>query len=445
MKTKRISILALGTVLCMLLASCNGPGEAGNHTSSAGSSSAASTAGSAENKAPSQTKLRWFHSINAGYAAEKGFYRVKSSAGEDKASTRISYIDYASKTEVPLCNQPQCDHNNERCAAMLFADGFIQTSIFGMDDSLFLLSSKQQKSQAGTDGGAFVQMQNTMALYQMNADGTGRTEVLEIGEAYQLGGSLAAGNGFLFISAVKIVADAVVAQPVVLKIDPARGSVEELQFGGVMCGVYNETIVISKTGYGDLRGMSDAEAMAAIRNSKNTIVTYNPATGETKEHAAIPANDIIHSFIDGNRLIYTPGSDALYFVDLETGETGTLTEKLPGRFSTFSQADGKLGCSFDDGAALNAQTSHCLAVSCKDGSSTPFTLYTRQSVSRHPVDILADAGDRYLVRSDVVEKEEYVSWAGSNQITIVSEGYALIDKQAYWAGRADYEPIAMLD
>lgn len=288
-------------------------------------------------------------------------------------------------------------------------------------------------------------MRNTMALYQMNADGTGRTEVLEIGEEYDLGGSMAAGNGLIFLSAVKTVADAVVAQPVVLQIDPARGSVEELQFGGMMCGVYNETIVISKTGYGDLRGMSDAEAMAAIRNSKNTIVTYTPATGETKEHAAIPANDCIYSFIDGTRLIYTPGSDALYFVDLETDETGTLTEKLPGRFSTFSQADGKLGCSFDDGAELNAQTSQCLAVDCENGSATPFSLYTRQSVSRHPVDILADAGSRYLVRSDVVEKEEYVSWAGSNQITIVSEGYALIDKQAYWAGRAEYEPIAMLD
>ena len=410
MKTKHLSILALGTVLCMLLASCNGLDKAGENASGAGSSSAASASSSAENKAPSQTKLRWLNSIDTGYAAEKGFYRVKSIVGEDSASTRISYIDYASKTEVPLCNQPQCDHNNERCAAMLFADGFIQTGIFGMDGSLFLLSSKQLKSPAGADDGGFVQMRNTMALYQMNADGTGRTEVLEIGEEYDLGGSMAAGNGLIFLSAVKTVADAVVAQPVVLQIDPARGSVEELQFGGMMCGVYNETIVISKTGYGDLRGMSDAEAMAAIRNSKNTIVTYTPATGETKEHAAIPANDCIYSFIDGTRLIYTPGSDALYFVDLETDETGTLTEKLPGRFSTFSQADGKLGCSFDDGAELNAQT-----------------------------------GSRYLVRSDVVEKEEYVSWAGSNQITIVSEGYALIDKQAYWAGRAEYEPIAMLD
>lgn len=445
MKTKRISIVVLGAVLCTLLASCGAPGEAANSAPSAGGSSSVSASGSGENSTPSRQGLRWYTSIETGYAAEKGFYRVKSNIGGDRASTRISYIDYASKVEVPLCNLPQCDHNNERCAAMLFSDGFIQSRIFGMDGSLFLFSTKQQKNQTDAGVGGFVQMKNATALYQMNADGTGRTEILEIGEEYQLSGSLAAGNGLIFVAAVKTVADAVVAQPVVLQIDPARRTAEELQFGGVMCGVFNNSVVISKTGYGDLRGLSDAEAMAEIRKSKTTIVSYDPETGAVKEHASVPANNIVHSFIDGNRLIYTPGENALYFVNLENGETGTLTQKFPGRFMPFSQADGKIGCSFDDGAALNAQTSHCLTVSCENGSVAPFTLYTRQSVSRHPVEIIGDAGDRYLVRSDIVEKEEYVSWAGSNQISMVSEGYALIEKQAYWAGRADFEPITMLD
>ncbi|MFQ8599576.1 MAG: hypothetical protein ACLSAP_02575 [Oscillospiraceae bacterium] len=56
----------------------------------------------------------------------------------------------------------------------------------------------------------------------MNADGTGRTEILEIGEEYQLNGSLAAGNGLIFVAAVNV-ADAVVAQPVVLQIAPRAG------------------------------------------------------------------------------------------------------------------------------------------------------------------------------------------------------------------------------
>ncbi|MFQ8599577.1 MAG: hypothetical protein ACLSAP_02580 [Oscillospiraceae bacterium] len=158
MKTKLISIVVLGAVLCTLLASCGAPGEAANSAPSAGGSSSVSASGSGENSAPSRQGLRWYTSIETGYAAEKGFYRVKSNIGGDRASTRISYIDYASKVEVPLCNQPQCDHNNERCAAMLFADGFIQSSIFGMDGSLFLFSTKQQKNQANAGVGGFVQM-----------------------------------------------------------------------------------------------------------------------------------------------------------------------------------------------------------------------------------------------------------------------------------------------
>ncbi|MFQ8599575.1 MAG: hypothetical protein ACLSAP_02570 [Oscillospiraceae bacterium] len=75
----------------------------------------------------------------------------------------------------------------------------------------------------------------------------------------------------------------------------------------MMCGVFNNSVVISKTGYGDLRGLSDAGGDGGDPKIQTTIVSYDPETGATKEHASVPANNIVHSFIDGNRLIYTPG------------------------------------------------------------------------------------------------------------------------------------------
>lgn len=457
MKRNKLSVLPLCALLCTVLTACTGPegaqspasgnvGLSSSPVSAAGEpkpeSQSASSAGEAGAEKP---VLRWFSGINEGCGAAQGYYRIKSEYGDERASSRISYLDYASKTEVPLCNQPQCAHNNERCTAMLYADFDIDTKLVALDQKLYVFSTKQPKPQGSGGEGGFVQVSMNMALYQMNADGTDRTELLEIGEEYQLGNELAAGNGFLIISAVKATAEAVVAQPVILKIDIARKSMEELQLNGTICGVSAGKIVVNQTNYGDLRGLPDEQALAAIEKSKNTVVTYDPATGAAQEHAAIPANDITNPFVFADRVFYSSRSNEILYVDLNTNESGLVTNQLSGKFTIESQADGKMVCSFSDGAALNAQTVSCKMVDCNSGSVAPFSLYTRQSVSKHPVAILADTGGSYFVKSDIVEKEEYVEWAGTSQISILSEGYSLISKEDYWASNGSYEPVAMLD
>lgn len=444
MKRKILTLIMLGVVVCTMLSSCSGADDPGSMPVSDGNPSSPVSAAPVDPQSSSQQDLRWISGIGEGCGSEQGYYRIQSEFGEEQSSTRISFIDYGTKVEVPLCNQPQCKHDNERCAAMLYAYPVIQSKIFTMDNSVFVLSTKEMKTQGNENADGLAGVSDVMALYRMNADGTDRTEILEISEAYQLGNELAAGAGCIFLSAVKSTADSRVAQPVLLKIDVNRKSIEELPFQGQPCGVYDGKIVISKTGYGDLSGLSDAETIAAIRNSKNTIATYDPATGELRDHASIPANDIILSFVYENRLIYSSGENSIFYLNLDTNESGVLTKSLPGRFSLVSQADGQMVCSFDDGAEINAKTKSCLKISCNTGETVPFTLYTRQSVNLHPVAILADAGNDYLVQSDIIEKEEYVSWMGVYQVNILSDGCSFIPKEDYWANNGNYVSITSL-
>ncbi len=374
---------------------------------------------------------------------------------DDSNSTRISYIDYKSKVEIPLCNQPQCSHDTEKCQAMFYGNEYMNSQIFPLGDKIYVLASKDAVTEdVGSENGEIengfgLQLQlvtYSTALYEMNKDGTNRTEILEIGAEYEVHNVIVSGYGKILLSAVKLIPDTVVAEPVILQVDVSSRELSELKIQGNMHGVVGDSVVISQTGYGDLTGMSDSEAMSAINKSTSKIVTYNIKTGEIKEHGEVPGNNyLIDSYVYNHRFIYTPCKNAIYYIDLDTNESGTIVEQLSGRFFTVSKGDGKIVCAFDDGADVNAKTTHFLMVDCDTGETSDFTLFTRQSVDKHGVAILGASDTQYLVKSDLIEKEEYIEWVGVNQVNLIGEGFSLINKEDYWASKDNYEPITTLE
>ncbi len=402
----------------------------------------------AEPMTASASGLQYFNNTYEGFSQGEGYYRVTNNNNE-VSSSRVSYIDFNSKVEIPLCNQPQCTHDTEKCQAIFYGDAYMRGQIFPMGDKIYVLAGKNTVTKIideDKESGMITANETfSNALYEINIDGTNRTELLEIGAEYEPHITVVTGNGKILISAVKLDDNSVVAEQVILQVDVSSRTLSELDIKGEICGVTEDSVVISQTGYGDLAGLSDSEAISIINKSNNTIVTYNIKTGESKEHGQVPDKNLILYYVYDNRLIYSPGRNVIYYLNLDTDETGIVTDQLPGRFYTSSEGDGKIVCSFDDGADMDAKITKCLTVDCETGATSDFTLFTRQSVDKHGVEIIAASDTKYVVKSDLIEKAQYIEWAGVNQVNLIGEKLALINKEDYWNCKENYEIITTLD
>lgn len=394
-------------------------------------------------------ELRFYDNVSEGFPFGQGFYRVTNNK-EGMNTSRISYIDFNSNMEIPLCNQPQCNHDTQLCEALFYGEQYMSTQIVPMGGKIYVLTAKNPVYEALDSGSmnGFTMAESvaySTALYEMNLDGTGRTELLEIDSSYQITNTMVSGNGKIIVTGIKQIPENVVVKSVILQIDVASKTLTELEDDGTICGVWGNRVVISRSGYGDLTGMSDGEAMAAIKNSTNTIISYDVETKAITEHGTVPPNEMPDNFVYDNQFFYTSGRKGIYKINLDTNEKGTVTEQLSDGFFIVSKADGKIVCSFNDGAEINAETTYCTSVDCLTGTVSDFTLFTRQSVSKHGVSILGNGEGKYLVKSDIIEKSEYIEWAGVTQINMIGEGYSLIKKDNYWNNIGDFEPISMLD
>ena len=83
------------------------------------------------------------------YSAYKTVYTGEGSYGGTAAgayrlvyradgSSNITYIDYATRSEIYLCNRPNCTHDNESCTSWLPMDG-ISKDVFVAGDHLVIL------------------------------------------------------------------------------------------------------------------------------------------------------------------------------------------------------------------------------------------------------------------------------------------------------------------
>ena len=66
---------------------------------------------------------------------EAGAYRLAYRAD---GSSNITYIDYATCSEIYLCNRPNCTHDNESCTSWLPMDG-INKDVFVAGDHLVII------------------------------------------------------------------------------------------------------------------------------------------------------------------------------------------------------------------------------------------------------------------------------------------------------------------
>lgn len=136
---------------------------------------------------------------------ESGYYSIKH-LNEDSYFENLTYIDFATKTEIPLCSDSSCKHDNESCTSCF--SNILSDCLFVNGDYLYLLSSDIDQDQyiSNSDNGAWSgglePLEIYASIFRMNLDGTDRQKIWEadnLGDVIE-GNVFADGDDILFIA-----------------------------------------------------------------------------------------------------------------------------------------------------------------------------------------------------------------------------------------------------
>ena len=105
-----------------------------------------------------QTPLRMMFENPRGAATDEGFYSIEFL---DEGQF-LTYIDFASRTKIPLCASPNCTHSDETCGAFLEYGGYL----CAWKDKLYAMSAGSPELEIDSQ------------LIRMDLDGTNREVVL---------------------------------------------------------------------------------------------------------------------------------------------------------------------------------------------------------------------------------------------------------------------------
>lgn len=127
-----------------------------------------------------------------GDGDENGYYYMSQRAD---GSFNIRYVDYASRSEIVLCNRPECTHDSESCAAWRPYGGS-EAGAIPIGDALYIIfyGSGQE--------GNFAQYGDLakMRIEQSAKDGSGTKQLLALEPHQTLEGGIAADGNTLYMT-----------------------------------------------------------------------------------------------------------------------------------------------------------------------------------------------------------------------------------------------------
>lgn len=300
----------------------------------------------------------------ANRSTGSGFYDVSI---RNDGKCQIFYTDYATKTQIPLCASPNCDHNSSECLSI------------SDTNSLFVYNDKLYQFYQGYD--------TPQHLKCMNLDGSNSEILLELNEnEYFPVGGVAAADNLLYFAIVEID-------------DSANQTYQIVSFD-----LESKTITPIQSSSQDEFIMDVSEDKLIIKRFSLDEDTWEPLEPEflilTQDGQEVPID--LPSWVNANTCIY-PSSGSLYIHDNQagrfvkqnilTGECTTIFENeiIQNVSSPLIIADAK-----DDGLVWSVGEEYYLY---RDGEfvHSNFSYYRSANPSNKILDIF---GDSYLVCRD---------------------------------------------
>lgn len=403
----------------------------------------------------------------ADYSAYKTVYTGEGSYGGTEAgayrlvyradgSSNITYIDYATRSEIYLCNRPNCTHDNESCTSWLPMDG-ISKDVFAAGDHLVILyhGSASAVDEFGPTSMPHIDI--------ANLDGSERKTLITLDAACEMNlPILSDGNSLVFLTTVVQQTGNVVS---------SANQLVRIPFDeGKMQVLYDFS---ADTPQGDdlidcpwfLYGATDNGFIV-----KNIAVSVPVKPGQTGIVQEVQQHNIYKLQAQNDKLAmeevfsYPGGAYGEYLyhnnlyqltlddtnvrlsrLDLTTGKKEDIADHLSVGDNDMISFTGVYGgklvlSSWHDNAPVRVM------VDLDTHEVKPCTLTYQEGEQERPVWIFAESKDAYLVVFGCEPYTEAVKGklGDVRNVQRVRDIYGLIDKQDYWNSMPNYKPLTPL-
>lgn len=382
-----------------------------------------------------------------GYASEQGFYRAIPRAD---FSVNLCYIDFASAQEIYLCSQPGCTHDSDACPAWLpFANGRMLPIPVG-DRVVLLHGGRPQYADVlGSDAVAQIDV--------MAQDGSARQRVAEFSATEQVAavprGGLARDNKNVYF----VLADTVSGVRTLCAVDSLSGELFRLytlpEEEEKIIAADGQALILSYTPGSYSTAGADTLTTHVVRLDLNTMSVTSLFTYPYADFCACSGSECAVLGSDGTIRLYDLTDGA------QKRELATGLYDVPQTKSWYIAGlyEGKLlvyAWPLDtDEENLNRHPYVSpvvyYAVDLDSGALTemPYTynrLLAEDSYQATPCSIAAQTQTQYLCVCDMEYSVASYRKADGEAMEdrVDTNLYALVDKDAFWAGNAVLTPVA---
>lgn len=399
-------------------------------------------------------------STNYAYCnTDDGYYYISEDSVKLKDGSygaHIMYMDFATEQEVYLCSDTGCSHDDKSCNAVLSEDEFVILSsrIFVWNGKLYLLSKDYDtEGSVVIDGmnGQEIQAETKPAvLYQMNLDGTNRKKIYTFADGVTLEDTILATNDNVYFVTKKLetnmeenVSVTTAQNRNLVKLDPVNSSLEtitSMDMGdGISWGIigcFDNSLVLGGISYEDgdssTSDISQEEWKELYSKSKSVYATFNLDSKKFTEVYQIK-NTGIHAAETKDGILYVSNeaSQEIQAIDLRSGKNSTLTSLRQNNIiGVFSDMLVCQTWDLTDDYTLyfvnikNGEVSHCVLTNQFNGWA---------------LELICEAGNDALVIYDYKADPH-----SDGSYEIHQYKYALIAKEALYAGKNEFRPIEMI-
>lgn len=355
-----------------------------------------------------------------GDGDENGYYYMSQ---RTDGSFNIRYVDYASRSEVVLCNRPECTHRDESCTSVLTGGGY-----------LFPLNGKIGIFQPGGTSPELPDSERKCRIYQMNTDGSERKELCALAPDISPFSGPATDGKFLYFIAVVIPetengSEAYELVRVSLQ-DGAATTLKTFENNLPYLGAAFEDKLLLEYGTEKDGSYVYQCSVYSLSTNEETFFYENPVQGfvrNNKVYVIDPQEKKVQE-------VSADGTTREWAIDLTIPENAYIDnggeEFVPSGYLAFTV--------FADGSGqrylLNTQT----------GELTQSTLnYTWYDGSERPIYVLTQIGERLLViNKSELANMEYLEENGELSVReSILEGYAFLSVQDYLSSTPNYTPV----
>ena len=389
---------------------------------------------------------------NYGCGTEDGFYSVVSNEDQSK---NLMYIDYASKKQVYLCDQPNCTHDSEQCNSWIAPCGGTVVPVV-WQDCLFLIFNSIGQCK----------------VVRMDVSGHNRETFFIFETVTSVENAMAANDRYLIFSVRQSVQDGSEVKSVskLIALDLMQAQMRE-----VFSVEQLEETKQTESCYMTFKGVSDAGFIVEIiqqepyEENTNDVepnpqighrIYHIPFSGEKEEQIAAYSNQEAQCAVYGDSLYYVESQSGrglcLFRINPQTKERKLLAEHLAAEPSSTASEPLPEDVVFrnlvDDWLIMNILTKEYIAenknielvftgvaVNTASGESRKISLTNYFNATTAPIEILAQTRENLLVYSDTQPRKEDPLHVG-----LLAREIGLISKEDYLASIPNYQPIELL-